>query len=389
MASPAYLLLLAFGTITTGCLNSLFTKYQDNQCVRNCNNPDVSTHKNFEQPVLQTLQMFIGEFSIYMVYWVLYKSKYALKQSNNGYTEIGNPSSRDITFVQSFKLALPAICDICATTLVNIGLLYTPVSIYQMTRGSVVLFVAIFSVIFLHRKITKLEWISLVLVSLGVVIVGLSGISNDSASTDESTDGTSTILIGMVFIVVAMLCQAAQFVVEEQILSKQSILPLRLVYFEGFYGASILLIAFSFMHVVIGTFFSSSPKEFKDSPFNIVESFSQMFSNRIVLISSICIMVSISSFNFFGISLTHELSATSRSTVDTCRTLLVWILAIAMGWESFAFLQFLGFVVMVFGTLCFNGVLNPEKWNWVPASLKEGVHVPILDQLEEDPIERS
>lgn len=37
--------------------------------------------------------------------------------------------------------------------LMNVGLLYTPVSIYQMTRGALVLFVGILSVIFLHRRL--------------------------------------------------------------------------------------------------------------------------------------------------------------------------------------------------------------------------------------------
>jgi hypothetical protein len=37
--------------------------------------------------------------------------------------------------------------------LMNIGLLYTPVSIYQMTRGSLVLFVGVLSVLFLHRHL--------------------------------------------------------------------------------------------------------------------------------------------------------------------------------------------------------------------------------------------
>jgi drug/metabolite transporter (DMT)-like permease len=35
----------------------------------------------------------------------------------------------------------------------NVGLLYTPVSIYQMTRGALVLFVGVFSVIFLRRRL--------------------------------------------------------------------------------------------------------------------------------------------------------------------------------------------------------------------------------------------
>ena len=35
----------------------------------------------------------------------------------------------------------------------NVGLLYTPVSIYQMTRGALVLFVGVFSVVFLRRRL--------------------------------------------------------------------------------------------------------------------------------------------------------------------------------------------------------------------------------------------
>lgn len=220
------------------------------------------------------------------------------------------------------------------------------------------------------------------LVSLGVAIVGLSGTSSD----DDSDESSALIIFGMFIIILAEICQAVQFVVEEHILSKQAIMPLRLVYFEGTYGATILLVTFVTMHLVIGHFYS--PKEFVHSLFNIVESFSEMFANKNVLISSLCIMVSISSFNFFGISITHELSATARSTVDTCRTLLVWILAIAMGWESFAFLQFIGFVFLVFGTLCFNGVLKPETWEWIPAGLKEGEHTPLLNDGLEDPLER-
>lgn len=35
----------------------------------------------------------------------------------------------------------------------NVGLLYTPVSIYQMTRGALVLFVGFLSVAFLRRHL--------------------------------------------------------------------------------------------------------------------------------------------------------------------------------------------------------------------------------------------
>lgn len=41
----------------------------------------------------------------------------------------------------------------------NIGLLYTPVSIYQMTRGALVLFVGVFSVIFLKRRLWLYQFV--------------------------------------------------------------------------------------------------------------------------------------------------------------------------------------------------------------------------------------
>lgn len=41
----------------------------------------------------------------------------------------------------------------------NVGLLYTPVSIYQMTRGALVLFVGVLSVIFLRRRLWLYQFV--------------------------------------------------------------------------------------------------------------------------------------------------------------------------------------------------------------------------------------
>ena len=41
----------------------------------------------------------------------------------------------------------------------NIGLLYTPVSIYQMTRGALVLFVGAGSVVFLRRRLWLYQYV--------------------------------------------------------------------------------------------------------------------------------------------------------------------------------------------------------------------------------------
>lgn len=349
----AFTIGIALGTVITGCLNSLFTKFQDNQCVENCSNPDISTHVTFQQPALQTLQMFIGEAACFLVY-KLYRARQQY-----------SPIDKELTFHQSIRLALPALLDLLATTMLNLGLVYTPVSIYQMMRGSVVLFVAFMSVIFLKRRITKLEWISLLVITVGIGIVGVSGLN-----LSEHHGDSPMVVVGILLIVGATFCQAGQFVVEEYFLETHPVVPLQLVYFEGMYGALFISLA-----MVILNFVMSGTSEFATSPFNLSVSLHQMFSSATILESSVLIMISIASFNYFGLSITYYISATARSTIDSCRTLLVWIVAMTLGWETFHGLQLIGFLLLVLGTLCFNKAFDPETWSWVPLALKSPINV--------------
>jgi hypothetical protein len=66
-----------------------------------------------------------------------------------------------------------------------------------------------------------------------------------------------------------------------------------------------------------------------------------------------------SGFNFFGLSVTRSISATSRSTIDTCRTLFIWIVSLGLGWETFKLLQVVGFALLVWGTALFNDIVQP------------------------------
>lgn len=53
---------------------------------------------------------------------------------------------------------LPALCDMTASSMMNIGLLMTSASVYQMLRGSVIIFTSIASVLFLKRKLRTHHW---------------------------------------------------------------------------------------------------------------------------------------------------------------------------------------------------------------------------------------
>ncbi|KAM7202341.1 hypothetical protein V8F20_004508 [Naviculisporaceae sp. PSN 640] len=371
--------------LLTGVCNTLLTKYQDNQCVRDCDGPKP---KHFEQPVIQTLQMFVGEMGCWLVVGLLkLRERYISKTGGPSYQPV-NTSDNDGTtpddasirsttalngsgpksesVLHGWKvtlLALPAICDICGTTLMNTGLLFVVASIYQMTRGALVLFVGLFSVVFLHRKLHLFQWLSLVGVVTGVAIVGLAGAiqpdkkhaagpeSIEAAGIDESA---LRVLIGVLMIAGAQIFTASQFVLEEWILERSPIEPIRVVGWEGLFGFVVTLLGMVVLHLAVGR----TPAG-RYGPFDMVEGWRQFWEYRPVFISSILIMISIGGFNFFGLSVTRSVSATSRSTIDTCRTLFIWIVSLGLGWETFKWLQVVGFALLVYFTFLFNGIVQP------------------------------
>jgi hypothetical protein len=87
-----------------------------------------------------------------------------------------------------------------------------------------------------------------------------------------------------------------------------------------------------------------------------------------------------SGFNFFGLSVTRSVSATSRSTIDTCRTLFIWIVSLGLRWESFKWLQVVGFAMLVYFTFLFNGIVQP------PFQFLQ-VEQEVEELLPEEPIE--
>ncbi|CAI7588626.1 unnamed protein product [Penicillium manginii] len=414
MASQAIIPFLVTMMLVTG----------DMQCVRDC---DTNDPKLFEQPVIQTAQMFIGEMGCWLVIGlsILYKKYVAPRLSGDqspllagGYRPIrgedggledddedrtldgpadqGNikPVDEDEDRIplrgwRILLLAAPSTCDITGTTLMNVGLLFVAASIYQMTRGALVLFVGLFSVLFLRRKLYLYQWSALFVVVTGVALVGLAGalfsgdsghdltqddeISSETAGTPEAV----RTVVGVLLIAAAQIFTASQFVLEEWILENYAMDPIEVVGWEGIFGFSVTFLGMLIMYAAVG---STDAGQY--GYFDMKEGIYEMVSNRAVAISSILIMISIGGFNFFGLSVTRTVSATSRSTIDTCRTLFIWIVSLGLGWESFKWLQVVGFGLLVYGTFLFNDIIQPPLKACLPSHRRDGEVL-----LPEDPIE--
>ena len=341
------------------------------QCVADC---DTHHPRNFEQPVLQTLQMFIGESGCWLVVFASFLLKRFVRSSGSAdeaeYTPVARRDSSDVednidaasddmdedvahgnlsasqTLVDPTNLptkpfadaedivherepligwrvtvlALPAICDILGTTLMNAGLLFVAASIYQMTRGALVLFVGLFSVIFLRRHLGGWKWASLFIVVAGVALVGLAGVLEKGApslpggiqpdpdvhdnlirnyarraiSSLETHTPAETIL-GITMIAGAQIFTASQFVLEESIMERYSMDPIQVVGWEGVFGFLVTLLGTGILHLAIGR----TPQG-KGGYFDAREGFHEMFTNRTIAVTSLLIMISIGYVSFIS-----------------------------------------------------------------------------------------
>ncbi|KAJ3225967.1 hypothetical protein HDU78_010500 [Chytriomyces hyalinus] len=361
----APLLVLVVVMLATGSMNTILNKWQDMQCVRDCDGPD---RKLFEQPVWQTLTMFVGETGCLLAF-LLFKNKPSASPELAPLIDEAavNDEDDDIEDTEDVKIELegwnllllwlPTLCDLLATSLMNVGLLFVSASIYQMLRGSVVLFTGTFSTLFLGRKHPPYRWFALVTVFIGVSLVGASSIFEHPSvrhfvSVNSSEPATnSTALLGVLLVVLAQSLTATQFVVEEKVLSKYKVDALKAVGLEGFFGLLTGLIVLPPVYWFYGQY------QGPDNYFNIVEGFREVFFVPVIFYTGIGICFSISFFNWSGLSVTQMVSATSRSTIDTCRTVFIWIISLSLGWEGFRWMQVAGFVVLIYGTFVFNDVV--------------------------------
>lgn len=89
-----------------------------------------------------------------------------------------------------------------------------------------------------------------------------------------------------------------------------------------------------------------------------------MQDNWTIIWLSLGMMLSIACFNVCGITTTKVASAAQRATIDTSRTLIIWIMSCLLGLEPFNWQAIFGFILLVFGTLLYNEIIILPFWGF-------------------------
>jgi hypothetical protein len=237
-----------------------------------------------------------------------------------------------------------------------------------MFRGAVIIFTCSSSIIFLKNKYYRHHFFGIFVVVIGLVIVGLKAVIKGDSNTGENPG------FGIFLCVLSQAFSSGLMVTEEKLLKGFETPPLKAVGLEGMWGVIcyiFLLVIFYFIECNSWPDFLKEGVCINDDAENLNN---YRFENAIFAVKQIwesgklkaylsLYVLSIAFFNFSGLTISKNVSSTARTIVDTLRTIVIWLFFLAFPYipeetkETFSWLQLLGFLILILGSLIYNEIL--------------------------------
>jgi hypothetical protein len=122
--------------------------------------------------------------------------------------------------------------------------------------------------------------------------------------------------------------------------------PLEMAGWEGLWGTIIGAIVLLVVYYIPG----DSAGNHHD---NVLDAFAQMSNSDVLLVLFIGMVGCSAFFGWSSNSIILHMGPTARAMLGALRILIVYCVALSMGWEQFHYLQPVGFVLLVFGLFMF------------------------------------
>jgi drug/metabolite transporter (DMT)-like permease len=369
--SHGFVVLFMVLMVVIGSCNTIFNKFLLKT---------QSLDSSFDHAFFSTFMMFIGETFCYIAFKIYEFRKKPEELSEKLTNESKSEIVPQLPPINPLVLAIPALCDFFGSTIMTFSLVYLPGSVYQMTRGSIMIFTAVFSIIFLKSKIYRHQLSSLICIFIGIGIVGIATLGGDDSGDSKDDGNAGTLIVSFVGLIIAQLFAASQFVVEEKIVNKYEVHPLQMVGWEGIWGSLfyiVVLIVIYFIDCDIDNklcyvYVEDGVEKAKLD--NWIFALRQMVNSSAIIIFSIFYICCISCYNYVGITITKYVSSPARAVMDSARTVVIWAFFLIPVWdnlegysglqETFKILQLIGFIFLIFGTLVFNEFIILPFWDF-------------------------
>jgi len=251
------------------------------------------------------------------------------------------------------------------------GLRYLDVSIYQLLRGSGIIFVALMKQHVLGHHLYCFQWWGVAWNVVSVFLVGATAILNSAAAGEDdilSASGTaaryggSEALLGVMLVMMGAFVQALQFVFEERVMTmdEASAPPLLLIGMEGLWGTVLCL----FVLYPLAYYFPGDDHGSFEDPFN---TWDMIVNSPTIQWAFLIYFFSIFGYNLFAVLVTYSLNSIWHAILDNFRPITVWGVDMLIfyafvslkgqfgePWTKYSWVQLLGMFVLLYGTAVYN-----------------------------------
>ena len=256
--------------------------------------------REFKHPVLQCWGISVGEAGCFLLFLAINFCKEQKQRREE--TE-----AKEKTPFNIFLFVPPAVLHLTSRILTFIALTLTTASSFQILSGTNLVFVSILSRIFLKKSLAWYKWFAILVISVGVVIVGISDMKSEAEVSEE--ESSSNPVLGDIFVVVGMAFYAVQLTYEEKFVKKYNIKPMNAIGLEGSFAVAILSVMLVVLYFIPVKVDMEQPGGQLD---DALDGFVQLGNNPVLLVAFLLTTVALCFTLVAGINVTRKLSAVHR-----------------------------------------------------------------------------
>ncbi|EDV94960.1 solute carrier family 35 member F6 [Drosophila grimshawi] len=354
--------------VLSGTLNVLVIKWMNMQLVQGS---DGKLHR-FQHPVFLTLLMFLGEFLCFAVYKLIHA---LMSRRGHFDSEEDHILIRGSTEFQAFSMLLPSLLRSVASILLFTGLYLTYATSFQMLRGVALIFVGLFSTMYLNQTLTTRHWLAIFTMTCG--IVDILALDVQRVEYDNQTlphKDHNTILTGDLLIIVAEVLHGLQYVYEEKHLKASDLKPIQAAGWQGIFGIVITIVAASCLNFVpCVTPFNESSRGVFDDLGDIIP---QLCNNTWLILALVGFTCSCAIYNCIGMSIAKFSSSGNRLLADGIRVYLIWAFVLFAEWEILNLVTLMGLIILQMGIMLFRQAIFLQ---WYRAALARWQRIRYMD----------
>ena len=347
--------IMAIVMVVTGTINSLLIK-------------TLSNHFMFGFSL--SLPMFLGEYFNFLI--LIVPLFFSIGSRAQHFAELKADAKKTGKKLDApwYYIGFGGCLDALGSSLQNIALLLLPASIQQMLRSGVMIFVVIFTIFYLKKKVFRHQLLGVAIITLGFTLVGSASFFKANGTKSINLFNT---FIGLAIILISLIFSGFQFTYQELMIDRYEFDLKRLVGLESIFGF-VTLTVLLFITSKINCPDASVCLDSLDDPSQAIK---LLGHKPMLLFLSICIAFSVMLFNLSGVWLTKKVSSVYRIIMDSIRTVLIWIILLLLGLESFNPKSFAfqgpGFLLLILGNLIFNKIIKINLGDDVPTENQEAI----------------